>query len=76
MTGVFGFLAEPVAALAEFEALGQHAGFASVRLARIPLDRFAREAGVPAEHLPRFAGPGAPLLLARKRSASDHPLSR
>jgi ubiquinone/menaquinone biosynthesis C-methylase UbiE/uncharacterized protein YndB with AHSA1/START domain len=107
MTGVFGFLADPVAALAELhrvlaaggrlvvmgtdpawrgtpaapepmasrlhffddaqlQALGVEAGFADVRVARIPLDEFAREVGVPEEALPLFAGPGAPFLLATK----------
>ncbi len=107
MTGVFGFLPDPVAALAELrrvlaaggravimgtdpawrgtpaapepiasrlqffgdeqlEAIARQAGFTDVRVVRIPLDRFAREAGVPAEHLPLFEGPGAPFLLAQK----------
>jgi SAM-dependent methyltransferase len=107
MTGVFGFLTDPVAALAELnrvlidrgrlivmgtdpawrgtpaapepmasrlyffddrelEALGWSAGFTDARVERIPLDRFAREAGVPEEHLALFEGPGAPFLVARK----------
>jgi ubiquinone/menaquinone biosynthesis C-methylase UbiE len=107
MTGVFGFLDDPVAALRElhrvlaaegrmvvmgsdaawrgtpaapepmasrlhfyadeeFEDLAHQAGFEDAQVARIPLDAFAREAGVPAEHLSLFAGPGAPFLIARK----------
>lgn len=110
MTGVLGFLADPVAAFAEIrrvlrsggrfvglgadpelkgtpgapepmasrlrfydsaqlEALGRQAGFDDVRVVRRDLEPFAREAGVPAEHLPLFtAGPGggARFLLARK----------
>lgn len=113
MTGVFGFLPDPVAALAElhrvladggrlvvmgsdpawrgtpaapepmasrlhfyddgeFEALGRQAGFTEARVTRIPLDEFAREAGVPEEHLPLFAGPGAPFLNARKSPAAAY----
>ncbi|MFN2431950.1 MAG: methyltransferase domain-containing protein [Gemmatimonadota bacterium] len=99
MTGVLGFLADPVAALAEIrrvlrrrgrlvalgsdpelrgtpaapepmasrlrfyedeelEALGSRAGFEEVRVIRRDLHAFAREAGVPEEHLSLFAGPG------------------
>ncbi|HTY87411.1 MAG TPA: methyltransferase domain-containing protein [Candidatus Acidoferrum sp.] len=108
MTGVLGFLADPVAALAEvhrvlqaggrFVALGsdpqlrgtpaapepiasrlhfynddelgnlaRRAGFGDVRVVRRDMEAFAREAGVPSEALPLFAGPGGPFLLARKR---------
>jgi SAM-dependent methyltransferase len=107
MTGVFGFLSDPLAALAElhrvladggrlvvmgsdpawrgtpaapepmasllhfyddgeFQELGRRAGFVDARVVRIPLDAFAREAGVPQEHLALFSGPGAPFLIARK----------
>ncbi len=107
MTGVFGFLAEPVAALAElrrvlahggrlvvmgtdaawrgtpaapepmasrlhfygdaeFEALARKAGFGDARVARIPLEQFAREVGIPEEAMPLFIGPGAPFLIARR----------
>ncbi len=107
MTGVVGFLPEPVAALREIrrvlqrngrfvmlgsdpewrgtpaapepmasrlhfyderelEELGRTAGFPDVRVVRRDLERFAREAGVPEEHIPLFRGPGARFLLARK----------
>ncbi len=107
MTGVLGFLPDPVAALGEirrvlregghFVALGSDpemrgtpaapepmasrlrfydedelvrlahdAGFDQVRVVRRDLEPFAREAGVPAEHLPLFAGSGARFLIARK----------
>jgi SAM-dependent methyltransferase len=110
MTGVLGFLTEPVAALAEMrrvlvpggrsvvlgsdpelkgtpaapepmasrlrfyredelERLGRDAGFDDVRVIRRDLEPYAREAGVPEEHLALFAGEdnGARFLLARKR---------
>lgn len=106
MTGVLGFLPDPVAALAEIrrvlgtggrlvalgsdpemrgtpaapepmasrlrfynddelEQLGCKAGFTAVRVMRRDLEPFAREVGVPEEHLPLFAGPTR-FLLARK----------
>lgn len=107
MTGVLGFLPDPVTALAEIRrvlapggravilgsdpelrgtpgapepmasrlrfyddgdlaALGRDAGFSDVQVVRRDLEPFAREAGVPEEHLPLFAG-GARFLLARRR---------
>jgi SAM-dependent methyltransferase len=107
MTGVLGFLPEPVAALgeirrvlrpggrfvglgsdpelrgtpaapepmasrlrfydaSELERLARDAGFSEVRVVRRSLEAYAREAGVPDEHLLLFAGPGASFLLARR----------
>jgi SAM-dependent methyltransferase len=109
MTGVLGFLPDPVAAFAEIrrvlrnggrfvglgsdpelrgtpgapepmasrlrfyeadelESMGRAAGFADVRVLRRDLEQFAREAGVPEEHLPLFAAPpgqGARFLVCR-----------
>jgi SAM-dependent methyltransferase len=107
MTGVLGFLPDPVAALAEVRRvlapagrlvvmgtdpelqgtpaapepmasrlrfygsealaeLGLKSGFAEIQVVRRNLEPFAREAGIPEEHLPLFAGQGARFLLARK----------
>ena len=107
MTGVLGFLADPVAAFAEIrrvlvpggrfvglgsdpkyrgtpaapepmasrlrfyepaelEAIARQAGFDDVRVILRDLEAFAREAGVPEEVLPLFAG-GEQFLTARKR---------
>lgn len=107
MTGVLGFLPDPVSALgemrrvlapggravimgsdpelrgtpgapepmasrlrfyddAELEAVGRAAGFAAVRVVRRSMEEHAREAGVPEEHVPLFAGPGGRFLLARR----------
>ena len=107
MTGVLGFLPDPVAALREIhrvlasggrlvvlgsdpevrgtpaapepmashlhfytdEQLGQLAevaGFAVVNVVRRDLELFARQAGVPEEHIAFFAGGSAPFLLAQK----------
>ncbi len=49
--------------------LARRAGFDEVRVVRRDLEPFAREAGVPEEHLPLFAagtGGGARFLLARR----------
>lgn len=107
MTGVLGFLQQPVVALSEMRrvlagggrvvilgsdpelrgspaapepmasrlrfydddalaALGQQAGFDHVEVVRRDLEPFAREAGVPEEHLGLFAGPTTRFLLGRK----------
>ena len=54
---------------AQLEALGREAGFTQVKVVRRDLQPFAREAGVPEEHLPLFAageGGGARFLIARR----------
>lgn len=108
MTGVLGFLPDPVAALREirrvlapngrlvmlgsdaalrgtpaapepmasrlhfydddeFKQLALEAGFERVQVVRRDLEPFARQAGVPEEHLPLFSGPeGTSFLLAQK----------
>jgi SAM-dependent methyltransferase len=107
MTGVFGFLPDPVAALREIrrvlgsggrlillgsdsrwrgtpaapepmasrlhfyeddelQRLAEEAGFAQANVVRRDLLPFARQVGIPEEHLALFAGPGAPFLLAQK----------
>jgi len=64
---------EPIASRLRFytdeqlRQLGIDAGFDGVSVVRRDLLPFAREAGVPQEHLALFAGAGAPFLLARKR---------
>jgi SAM-dependent methyltransferase len=50
----------------ELKALGREAGFEAVQVERRSLERFAREAGVPEEALPLFAGEGPRFLFARK----------
>jgi SAM-dependent methyltransferase len=107
MTGVLGFLADPVAVFAqirrvlvdggrlvvlgsdpawrgtpaapepmasrlrfyeddELARLAHDAAFADVQLVRRDLEEPAREAGVPDEYLPLFAGDTTPFLVARK----------
>jgi len=54
---------------AQLEELGRRAGFTDVSVVRRDLEPFAREAGVPKEHLPLFAAGkdgGARFLIARK----------
>ncbi|HTO94167.1 MAG TPA: class I SAM-dependent methyltransferase, partial [Bacteroidota bacterium] len=51
---------------AEFELMGRQAGFTDARAVRRPVEQYAREAGIPAEHLPLFAGPGEPFLVAHR----------
>ncbi|HXW06416.1 MAG TPA: methyltransferase domain-containing protein [Vicinamibacterales bacterium] len=52
---------------AELEALARDAGFAQARVVRRDLAPFAREVGVPEEHLPLFEG-DTTFLLARTHS--------
>jgi hypothetical protein len=46
--------------------LGRDAGFEDVHVVRRDLEPFAREVGVPEEHVPLFGGPGARFLVARR----------
>lgn len=107
MTGLLGFLTDPVAALAEIRRvlsgggrlvvlgsdpelrgtpgapepmasrlrfyddeqlvnLAHAAGFRNARAVRRDLEQFARDAGVPEEHVPLFAGSNTRFLIARK----------
>lgn len=50
----------------ELQRLAELAGFAKVEVARRDLEQFARQAGIPDEHLALFTGPGTSFLLARK----------
>jgi ubiquinone/menaquinone biosynthesis C-methylase UbiE len=50
----------------ELRDLGIAAGFANARVERRDLEQYAREAGVPEEHLDLFRGPGATFLFASK----------
>lgn len=50
----------------ELTELGRAAGFDEVRVVQRDLGPFARDAGVPEEHLPLFEGSAARFLLARR----------
>ena len=50
----------------ELQRLAEEAGFTKAKVVRRDLEPFARQVGVPEEHLALFAGPGAPFLLAQK----------
>jgi hypothetical protein len=50
----------------ELKQLALEAGFDEAKVVRRDLEPFARQAGVPQEHLGLFAGPVTPFLLARK----------
>ena len=50
----------------ELEQLARRAGFVDVLVERPDLEAFARQVGVPAEHLQLFSGKSGQLLLARK----------
>jgi ubiquinone/menaquinone biosynthesis C-methylase UbiE len=50
----------------ELQALGVAAGFTTAHVERRNLEQYAREAGVPEEHLDLFRGPGATFLFAEK----------
>jgi hypothetical protein len=50
----------------ELELLARSAGFTEARVVRRSLEAFAREAGIPQEQMPLFAGTGTPLLIARR----------
>jgi SAM-dependent methyltransferase len=54
---------------AQFADLARAAGFANAKVVRHDLLPFAREAGVPEEHLPLFAGKPAPFLIASKSNS-------
>ncbi len=50
----------------ELVSMARKAGFSSARVERPDLSAFAREVGIPEEHLTLFAGRGSQLLLALK----------
>jgi hypothetical protein len=50
----------------ELKQLALEAGFDEAKVVRRDLEPFARQVGVPQEHLDLFAGPVTPFLLARK----------
>lgn len=51
---------------AQLEALARDAGFEDVRVIQRDLGAFARDAGVPEEHLPLFEGAPARFVMARR----------
>lgn len=51
----------------ELEHLARQAGFLDIRVDRPNLEPYARQAGVPAEHVALFSLPNSQLLIARKR---------
>jgi ubiquinone/menaquinone biosynthesis C-methylase UbiE len=53
---------------AQLDRLARDAGFQKVQVARRSLEQFAKEAGVPQEHLALFAGPGPAFLVVTKDS--------
>jgi SAM-dependent methyltransferase len=50
----------------EFQRIAQEAGFTQAQVVRRDLEPFARQVGIPEEHLALFAGPGTSFLLAQK----------
>ncbi|HET8840427.1 MAG TPA: methyltransferase domain-containing protein [Ktedonobacteraceae bacterium] len=50
----------------ELKELAEEAGFGKAQVVRRKLEPYARQVGVPQEHLALFAGPGSPFLLAQK----------
>jgi SAM-dependent methyltransferase len=50
----------------ELELLARNAGFEKVNIDRLNLEQYAKEVGIPEEHLPLFKGPGARFLIAVK----------
>ena len=50
----------------ELRRLAEVAGFDRANVVRRDLEPFARQVGVPPDHLSLFAGPGEPFLLAQK----------
>ena len=51
----------------DLAAVARDAGFEEVRVLRRNLEGYAREAGVPEEHIALFGAPGARFLFARRR---------
>ena len=50
----------------ELEKLGHDAGFEKVKVERFGMEQYAKESGIPKEHLPLFTGPGSRFLIAKK----------